>query len=638
MKKLLSVFLVLIIVFTLVFSTGVLEAGAASNIAGGTCGDNVEWWLTTEGVLHIEGKGAMDTWTWWSGGVYPQWKTHAASVKEVVIGKGVTNVGAFAFYGGYSNLTKVTLPSTVTSIGARAFVECTALETINIPSAVTSIGEYAFSGDINLTKITLPANLKTLGSNSFEKTGLTSITVPASIGALNGYSFSECDSLRTATIGVGKGSFDIGTYAFMGCDSLTTVTIGDAVSNIGSDSFSDCPKLKNLTIGNNVKTISSGFQNCTALEEVFIPDSVTTLRWGSFGYGSSFKGCTNLKKVIFGTGMETIDADAFSGCTSINEIYFMGDAPTFEGTETFKGCTIKGYYPKGNTTWKQSNLTNHGGFIDWNTFRPLTMRTPALKVSNNASTGKPVLSWAAVKGANNYDIYYSTSADGTYTKLASTKNLTYTHTAASTGKTYYYKIRATYGSVKSKYSSVIKRTCDCARPVTKLTVLSSRKPKISWSRISGAAKYSVYRAPSKTGTYKLIKTTTSLSYTDTSAVAGKVYYYKVRAISSKTSAADSAYSSVKSYTYKCAAPSVSITRSKGDPKLSWGKVTGAVKYGVYRSTSKNGTYSLKKTTTSTSYTDTSAVAGKTYYYKVKAIGSNTSANSAYSSIKYITAK
>ena len=63
-----------------------------------------------------------------------------------------------------------------------------------------------------------------------------------------------------------------------------------------------------------------------------------------------------------------------------------------------------------------------------------------------------------------------------------------------------------------------------------------------------------------------------------------------------------------------------------------------MKYGVYRSTSKNGTYSLKKTTTSTSYTDTSAVAGKTYYYKVKAIGSNTSANSAYSSIKYITAK
>ena len=121
MKKLLSLLLVLVIAFTLVFSTGMLEVGAASNIVGGTCGDDVEWWLTTEGVLHIEGKGAMDTWTWWSGGVYPQWKTHAASVKEVVVTKGVTNVGAFAFYGGYSNLTKVTLPTTVTSIGARAF-------------------------------------------------------------------------------------------------------------------------------------------------------------------------------------------------------------------------------------------------------------------------------------------------------------------------------------------------------------------------------------------------------------------------------------------------------------------------------------------------------------------------------------
>ena len=56
MKKLLSLLLVLVIAFTLVFSTGMLEVGAASNIAGGTCGDDVEWWLTTEGVLHIEGK------------------------------------------------------------------------------------------------------------------------------------------------------------------------------------------------------------------------------------------------------------------------------------------------------------------------------------------------------------------------------------------------------------------------------------------------------------------------------------------------------------------------------------------------------------------------------------------------------
>ena len=83
---------------------------------------------------------------------------------------------------------------------------------------------------------------------------------------------------------------------------------------------------------------------------------------------------------------------------------------------------------------------------------------------------------------------------------------------------------------------------------------------------------------------------------------------------------------------------VSITRSSGKPKVSWNKVTGAVSYKVYRATSKNGTYSLVKTTTSRSYKDTSAKSGKTYYYKVVAVCKTSAGNSAYSGIVSIKSK
>ena len=78
--------------------------------------------------------------------------------------------------------------------------------------------------------------------------------------------------------------------------------------------------------------------------------------------------------------------------------------------------------------------------------------------------------------------------------------------------------------------------------------------------------------------------------------------------------------------------------SAGKPKLTWEKISGAVKYQVYRSTEKDGTYKLMLTTTNTSYVNTSAEKGKTYYYKVKAVASKSAESSAYSLVKSVTSK
>jgi len=240
-------------------------------------------------------------------------------------------------------------------------------------------------------------------------------------------------------------------------------------------------------------------------------------------------------------------------------------------------------------------------------------------------------------------VYRAASKNGTYKLLGTTTKLSYTDTATNTGYTYFYKVKAVCkgnSSATSAYSAAVSAISHCAKPVVKTGYIASTgKPYVKWSAVTGASKYQVYRSTSKTGTYKLLGTTTKLNYTDTSATTGYTYYYKVKAVSKVKTSANSAYSTPISIICHCAKPVVKITTSSGDPKLTWRTVTGASKYEVYRATSSGGTYTKVATTTAKTYTNKTAKAGKTYYYKVKAVSKvKTSANSAYSAVKSIKAK
>jgi len=197
------------------------------------------------------------------------------------------------------------------------------------------------------------------------------------------------------------------------------------------------------------------------------------------------------------------------------------------------------------------------------------------------------------------------------------------------------------------YSNGICTICGAAKPnfhpllapsISVTSVPSSGKPKISWSAVENAVKYSVYRSLSESGTYVLVSSTTKTSLVHNKATAGTKYYYKVVALDSNGTA--SVDSNIVSRTCKCPRPQVtaSVLSSSGKIRLSWEKVTGAVKYEICRSDSSKGEYQTLATTKSTSFTNTSAVAGKTYYYKVKAIAENTAANSAFSTVVSATCK
>ena len=108
-----------------------------------------------------------------------------------------------------------------------------------------------------------------------------------------------------------------------------------------------------------------------------------------------------------------------------------------------------------------------------------------------------------------------------------------------------------------------------------------------------------------------------------STVPGKTYYYKIKASKIGTNAYD--MTRVYKCTAKCAKPELTgmLRESNGKPRVRWNAINGAVKYELYRSTSgKSGTFTKLITTKGRVITNKSAVKGKTYYYKVRAVSSN----------------
>ena len=247
---------------------------------------------------------------------------------------------------------------------------------------------------------------------------------------------------------------------------------------------------------------------------------------------------------------------------------------------------------------------------------------PMVKIGNSATSGKPMLTWNAVEGATSYRIYRSTSRGSGYSLLGTTTSTSYVNTGASTGTTYYYRVKAVNrDGMASGYSNIVSGnvvvTPKPSAPVVKIgNSAASGKPMLTWNAVSGATSYKVYRATSQSGTYSLLGTVTATSYTNTGAKAGVTYYYKVKAVNS---AGESAYSNIVSGRATVTTLTMGHSSISGKPQLTWKAVSGAASYRVYRATTKNGAYTVINTTKALTYTNVGAALGTTYYYKVEAL-------------------
>ena len=169
--------------------------------------------------------------------------TECENLREVVIPNTVP-LKAFIF-DGCKNLTSITIPDSVTSIGGYAFCGCENLKSITIPDSVTWIGERAFSGCKNLTSITIPDSVTSIGGDAFRGcSSLTSITIPDGVTSIGDYAFPGCKNLTSITIPDSVTS--IGNYAFCNCNNLKSITIPDGVTSIGKFAFYGCKNLKSV--------------------------------------------------------------------------------------------------------------------------------------------------------------------------------------------------------------------------------------------------------------------------------------------------------------------------------------------------------------------------------------------------------
>ncbi len=256
--------------------------------------------------------------------------------------------------------------------------------------------------------------------------------------------------------------------------------------------------------------------------------------------------------------------------------------------------------------------------------------TPAL-TARSTGFDRIALTWTTSEGTSGYEIYRSTQKNGTYSNITTVNDpdrCEFINIKLTAGKTYYYRIRAfSVSGETTTYGTFSSASAAPRGMAVKSEAVSTgcRSIQITWSPISGAGGYEIFRSTTKYGTYLKIGTASSkaLSYTNSGLITGKTYYYKVRSFcGSGDTAIYADFSAAVSAIPAIAAPVLSVVpASSGSIRLTWSVQTGISGYEVYRSTQKSGTYSKIFTASdwpTAVYTNTGLTTNKTYYYKMRA--------------------
>lgn len=253
-----------------------------------------------------------------------------SKVTSVTLPETITSIGAYAFY--YcTSISGLTLPASVTSIGKSAFYHCSSLTSIVIPEGVTSIANYTFQDCENLAAITLPEGIESIGECAFYGCkALAEVSLPSTLTSIGKIAFYNCDALEFVV--VPEGVTAIEDYTFDGCDNLTSVILPETVTRIGEGAFRNCQKLASVNLPSKLTSIGREAFYKTALTSVAIPEGVTELP------RSGFYGCSSLKEVTFPVELETIAIWAFWNCTSLKEVTFPETVTVIE-QQAFGDCT-----------------------------------------------------------------------------------------------------------------------------------------------------------------------------------------------------------------------------------------------------------------------------------------------------------
>ena len=381
MKKALSLFLTLLLVFTC-FSVNPITATAATKYT-----DGYYTYTVTDGKATIT---SVDKSI--SGDIY---------IPSDLGGYPVTELGYNAFYN-CTNLVSVNIPVSVIEIKNNCFVNCNSLKSVLIPYSVKTIYYYAFSNCAELTTVNLGDGIESISKTTFyncpkleyntfggskylgnkqnpyialidgsgfssfasnvltiaisafaDNTSISTIEIPNSVKTIGDNAFGNCTALKN--IHIGSGLKSISSTAFKNCKFLEKITVDsrnssyrvegnclidiktktvirgcknsaipDYIEKIGDYAFYYCSGLTSITLNNKLKEIGSySFAGCDFIN-LTIPDSVTKIGDYAFYY------CDCLKKVHIGKSVETIGSSAFRECREITKINLPNSLTTIE--------------------------------------------------------------------------------------------------------------------------------------------------------------------------------------------------------------------------------------------------------------------------------------------------------------------
>ncbi len=281
-------------------------------------------------------------------------------------------------------------------------------------------------------------------------------------------------------------------------------------------------------------------------------------------------------------------------CASCGEVYMVQETIPATG-HTYKNgeCTTCGLWQYKNTAVKLGTVKN--------------------------TTSGVYITWSKLPGANKYAVYRKTT--GGWTKLtASATGTSFTDKTAKNNVKYTYTVRAINGTeYNTTYNKTgLKITFMSAPKITSVTNAATGVT-VKWGKVSGATVYYVYRKT--TGGWTKLGSTKSTSFTDKKAKAGTKYTYTIIAAKS---GAKSSYYGGKAIVRLTVPKLTKLTATTKKNTLTFGKVTGATSYIIYRKTNNGGWVKIA-TTKSTKYVDTKVKKGTYYTYTVKAVnGSYTS--------------
>ena len=239
-----------------------------------------------------------------------------------------------------NRITNLVVPETVTRIGRYALANKNDLRNITIPGSVTEIADFAFAQSYNLNAIRFLGNAPSIGENAFQYLEIA-IYYPSNDSSWEWYAQQTF------------GGNEIHWYS---------------LDNVAGTCGWNCTwSLQNgkLTVTGNGSTNHYSPENPTPwtiladlIQEIYVDHSV-------YGIGeNAFSGLTRVNRVVIGDNISWIYTGAFSGCTALTEITFLGGAAYDVAEDVFSGVTATAHYPAG-WGWSEGNLQNFGGNLTW---------------------------------------------------------------------------------------------------------------------------------------------------------------------------------------------------------------------------------------------------------------------------------